>query len=170
MSTLNETLIRDVVAEVLGKLGGTSTVTSQPAKTAQDPCPRQGAEACSCGAKSASSSTPVGLRGRFGVFQDATEACAAAQEAYLLLQTKGVAALWRKIEEIVKGLAEKNAEPWGKIEFDETRIGRLEFTRSPSCRSSSWCRVWTGCGRTHAAATMWYHPGRIYAVRRGGSR
>ena len=31
MSVLNETLIRDVVAEVLGKLGGTTTVTSQAA-------------------------------------------------------------------------------------------------------------------------------------------
>jgi aldehyde dehydrogenase len=32
----------------------------------------------------------------------------------------------RKIEEIVKALAEKNAEAWGKIEFEETKIGRLD--------------------------------------------
>jgi aldehyde dehydrogenase len=65
------------------------------------------------------------LRGKFGVFADANEACVAAQEAFLQLRQKGIAAR-RKIEEIVKALAEKNAEAWGKIEFDETKIGRLD--------------------------------------------
>ena len=65
------------------------------------------------------------MRGKFGVFADANEACAAAQESYLLLKEKGVAAR-RKIEEIVKTLAEKNAEAWGKLELDETKIGRLD--------------------------------------------
>ena len=65
------------------------------------------------------------MRGKFGVFQDANEACAAAQEAFLQLQQKGVAAR-RKIEEIVKTMAEKNAEAWGKLELDETKIGRLD--------------------------------------------
>jgi hypothetical protein len=64
------------------------------------------------------------LRGKFGVFATAEEACAAAQEAFLQLQQKGMAAR-RKIEEIVKAMAEKNAEPWGKIEFEETKIGSL---------------------------------------------
>jgi len=49
----------------------------------------------------AASVPAVVLRGKFGVFQDANEACAAAQEAYLQLQQKGVGAR-RKIEEIVK--------------------------------------------------------------------
>src|SRR5262249_41284070 len=66
-----------------------------------------------------------GLRGRFGVFQDADEACAAAQEAFLQLQKKGVAAR-RKIEEIIKNLAEKNAPDWGRMELEETQIGRLD--------------------------------------------
>src|SRR5580658_3201100 len=120
MSVLNETLIRDVVAEVLGKLGCTTTVTSQSAKAA----PAAKVDSCGCSAKSISS-TAVPLRGKFGVFQDASEACAAAQEAYQLLQKKGMAAR-RKIEEIVKSMAEKNAEAWGKIEFEETKIGRLD--------------------------------------------
>ena len=41
------------------------------------------------------------------------------------LKAKGVEAR-RKIESIVKSLAEKNAEQWGKIEFEETKIGRLD--------------------------------------------
>src|SRR5207249_12117605 len=61
----------------------------------------------------------------FGVFQDANEACAAAHEAFLQLQQKGVAAR-RKIEEIVKTFADKNAAEWGRLELEETRIGRLD--------------------------------------------
>jgi aldehyde dehydrogenase len=120
MNAVNETLIRDVVAEVLGRLnGGTTSATAKPA-----PAPAAKPEAGGYGTMK-TSAAGVGLRGKFGVFQDANEACAAAQEAYLQLKQKGVEAR-RKIEEIVKALAEKNAETWGRIEFEETRIGRLD--------------------------------------------
>jgi len=59
------------------------------------------------------------------VFATAEEACGAAQEAFLQLKEKGVEAR-RKIENIIKTLAEKNAEAWGKLELDETKIGRLD--------------------------------------------
>jgi len=123
MSAVNETLIRDVVAEVLGKLGGTVTTTAQPTP-APAPMPAPKADSCGCRTKK-SSAVNIALRGKYGVFQDATEACAAAQEAFLQLKQKGVEAR-RKIEGIVKALAEKNAEAWGKIEFEETKIGRLD--------------------------------------------
>ena len=120
MSAVNETLIRDVVAEVLGKLGGTATATAKPS-----PAPTAAArKSDSCGARP-TSAAKLPLRGKFGVFQDANEACAAAQEAYLLLKRKGVEAR-RKIEEIVKAMAGQNAESWGRLEFEETRIGRLD--------------------------------------------
>ena len=122
MSAVNETLIRDVVAEVLGKLGGTATTTTKPSPAPPAPAPKS--DSCSGGTKK-TSAVNVALRGKFGVFQDANEACAAAQEAFLQLKEKGIAAR-RKIEEIVKALAEKNAEQWGKIEFEETKIGRLD--------------------------------------------
>ena len=64
-------------------------------------------------------------RGTLGVFEDANEACTAAHEAFLQLQKAGVAARV-KIVEIVKSMAESNAETWGKIELDETKIGRLD--------------------------------------------
>ena len=121
MSSLNETLIRDVVAEVLSRLGNSSA----PAKPAAAPAPAPvAAPACGCTGKGHSAAAPA-LRGKFGVYQDANEACAAAQESFLQLKEKGVEAR-RKIEEIVKTLAEKNAETWGKIEFEETKIGRLD--------------------------------------------
>jgi aldehyde dehydrogenase len=121
MSAVNETLIRDVVAEVLGKLGGgTATATAKPSPA---PAPAPKADSCGCSVKK-SAANPA-LRGKFGVFATAEEACEAAQEAFLQLKEKGVEAR-RKIENIVKTLAEKNAEPWGKIEFEETKIGRLD--------------------------------------------
>jgi len=121
MSSVNENLIRDVVAEVLGKLGGTATATTKPAAAASAPAPKS--ESCGCSVKK-SSANPA-LRGKFGVFATAEEACEAAHEAFLQLKEKGIEAR-RKIENIVKTLAEKNAEPWGTIEYNETKIGRLD--------------------------------------------
>src|SRR6185503_3519727 len=95
-NAVNETLIRDVVAEVLGRLGGGHTSATKPAAT---PAPVV-APACGCNGKGHPATSAV-LRGKFGVFQDAVEACAAAHEAFLLLKQKGVEAR-RKIEEIVK--------------------------------------------------------------------
>lgn len=119
MSAVNEALIRDIVGEVLGRLGGA------PAPRTSAPAPAPAAKAdCGCGGKGATTSAPA-LRGRFGVFQDANEACVAAHEAFLQLQKAGVAAR-TKIVDIVKTMAEANAETWGKIELEETKIGRLD--------------------------------------------
>ena len=121
MSSVNETLIRDVVSEVLSRLGGAATQAAPAPAAPAAPAP---SSSCGCSTRKVNRAD-VALRGKFGVFQDANEACAAAQEAFLQLREKGVAAR-RKIEEIVKALAEKNAEPWGKIEFEETKIGRVD--------------------------------------------
>jgi aldehyde dehydrogenase len=116
MSAVNEALIRDIVGEVLGRLGGA------PAPKISAPAPAPKAE---CGCNGKSHGTAPGLRGKYGVFSDANEACAAAHEAFLQLQKAGVAARAR-IVEIIKTLCEKNAEPWGRIELEETKIGRLD--------------------------------------------
>jgi aldehyde dehydrogenase len=114
MSALNEALIRDVVAEVLGRLG-------KPVPTVPPATPVTSAHApCNCGNGHAS----VG-RGKLGVFQDASEACAAAHAGFLQLKEKGMAAR-AKVVEIVKTIADTNAVEWGKIELEETKIGRLD--------------------------------------------
>src|SRR6185369_13821652 len=118
MSAINESLIRDVVNEVLGRLGG-APASGAPTST---PAPTQ--PSCGCNGQTRSNAS-LGLRGTFGVFQDANEACTAAHEAFLQLQQKGVAAR-RKIEEIIKTFCDRNAESWGKLELDETKIGRLD--------------------------------------------
>jgi aldehyde dehydrogenase len=61
---------------------------------------------------------------RFGLFTEVNTACHAAQDAFLRLQTHGLAGR-AKVIEIVKDLATRHAEEWGRIEFEETKIGRL---------------------------------------------
>ena len=113
MSTVNEALVRDVVAEVLGRLGRGSA-----------PAPEQAQPPGSCQC-SGSSHKPGSNAGRYGVFQDANAACSAAQAGFLQLRKKGVAAR-AKVVEIVKTLSETNAVEWGRIELEETKIGRLD--------------------------------------------
>lgn len=116
-SPVNEALIRDIITDVLGRLG----TNPLPKLAVPPPAP---APACGCdhnGAASGSQSS----RGTFGVFQDANTACDAAREAYLQLQDKGVAAR-AKIVDIIKGMADANAAEWGRIELEETKIGRLD--------------------------------------------
>ena len=124
MSAVNETLIRDVVAEVLGRLGQAPSRASQPAA----PCPAPSTpQACGCNTSNGHTRPSGGSirSGNNGVFQDANEACAAAHEGFLQLKKKGVAAR-AKIVELVKSIAEANAVEWGKIELEETKIGRLD--------------------------------------------
>ena len=72
MSAINETLIRDVVAEVLNRLGQGPGSNGSPAPS--EP-------ACGCDQKPKPSRGNI-RGGRHGVFQDANEACAAARNGH----------------------------------------------------------------------------------------
>src|SRR5438046_2970130 len=111
MSTVNEALIRDVVAEVLGRLGqvpSSSSSSSSPSAVSK--------ESCGCGNGHVGGGS-IG-RGKLGVFENANEACAAAHGGFLQLKQKGMAARAR-IVEIIKTMAEANALEWGKLELEE---------------------------------------------------
>ncbi|MBK9138839.1 MAG: aldehyde dehydrogenase [Verrucomicrobia bacterium] len=110
---VNEALIRDVVSEVLSRLGKGAPPAAAPAVNPACGCPT--------GAKPAGAAR----RGTFGVFQNADEACAAAHAAYLQLSEKGVAGRV-KVVQIVKDLCFAHAKEWGRIELEETKIGRLD--------------------------------------------
>lgn len=117
MSQINETLIRDVVADVMSRLGG-SAPAPPPAAPAANP-------ACGCPAPPSVTAATAGGGRKFGVFQDANEACAAAHEAFLQLREKGVGARV-KIVDLVKKMADAYADEWGRLEYQETKIGRLD--------------------------------------------
>jgi aldehyde dehydrogenase len=119
---MNETLIREIVDEVLGRLGGTAAPGAQAPST-RAALSANGAPAekpCGCGARHSGNGA-----GKYGVFATAAEACDAAQGAFLQLQKKGVTAR-AKVVEIIKTMAEANAVEWGRIELEETKIGRLD--------------------------------------------
>src|ERR1041384_6117643 len=118
MAAVNESLIRDVVAEVLGRLGQNSA--PKPISSA----PPTGSCGCTHDGKVTRTNASLG-RGKFGVFQDANEACAAAQDGFLQLKSKGVAARARVVE-LIKTIADSKAVEWGKLELEETKIGRLD--------------------------------------------
>jgi aldehyde dehydrogenase len=98
---IDEALVRSVVEQVVKAFGRNLAVSSGPGPAV------------------------VSSRRRPGVFTDAAAACAAAQVAQLQLAAKGVAAR-AQVVEIVKALCTRNAEEWGKFEFAETKIGRLD--------------------------------------------
>ncbi|MFA6959460.1 MAG: aldehyde dehydrogenase [Opitutaceae bacterium] len=100
---LDETALRAIVDQVLR---GLRDGPSAPAAVSAAPAP-----------------APKRIS-RYGVFTDVGAACSAAQGAFRQLQEKGMAGRVKVIE-IVKGMCEARAEEWGKLEFEETKIGRL---------------------------------------------
>lgn len=111
---LDDKAIQSIVEEVLGKLHAQQTgIGTNPA--ADKPI------TSSNGAR-----RPATRKGRAnGVFPTADEACEAAQAGFEQLRDKGLDAR-RKVCEIIKKTCTANAEAWGKLEFEETRIGRLD--------------------------------------------
>jgi len=117
MSTLqlDEQALRAVVEDVMRSLGRSPVLSPAPAPSAP----------AAPAAPSAAPARAPARGGRFGVFEDVNEACLAAQAAFEQLREKGVAGR-AKVVEIVKELVTANAVEWGKFEFEETKIGRLE--------------------------------------------
>jgi aldehyde dehydrogenase len=109
-AAINEQLIREVVEEVLGRLGPVQAGATASAAKPEGHGPKP---------------TYAAAGGKFGVFQEAGPACEAAAASFAKLQQGGMAAR-RKAVHIVKTLAEANAAEWGRIELDETKIGRLD--------------------------------------------
>jgi len=108
---VDERAIRTVVEEVLAKLA------KPGAASAERPAPAAVGRSCECRRGPS--------KGDDGVFTDADKAAAAARGAFEQLREKGLETRAR-IVEIVKEACSANAREWGKLEFDETRIGRLD--------------------------------------------
>jgi aldehyde dehydrogenase len=102
---MNQALIQDVVTEVMRRLGerngGMSTVPPRV-----DTAPR-------------------GADRRYGIFptvDDAVSAATDSQKKLVKLSLDDRDAIVKLVKRIVK----ENAQPWGNMEFDETKIGRLD--------------------------------------------
>ncbi len=109
---LDDQTLRGVVEDVLRGLGRSPVLSPAPAPSAPRSAPAPAAR-------------PAAGGRRFGVFEDVNEACTAAHDAFLQLKERGVAGR-AKVVEIVKEMVTARAAEWGRFEFEETRIGRLE--------------------------------------------
>ncbi|MEI7551206.1 MAG: aldehyde dehydrogenase family protein [Verrucomicrobiota bacterium] len=108
---LDEQAVRAVVEDVMRSLAR-SPILSPAASPSSPPA-------------GAAPARPAAKGGRYGVFEDVNAACVAAQGAFEQLKEKGVAGR-AKVVEIVKAMSTAHAVEWGKFEFEETKIGRLE--------------------------------------------
>ncbi|MEK0451675.1 MAG: hypothetical protein RL088_3943 [Verrucomicrobiota bacterium] len=61
----------------------------------------------------------------FGVYERMEDACAAAHRSFEKLRDMGVSAR-RKAVQVIRKMCVAKAEEWGTIEFNETKIGRLD--------------------------------------------
>ncbi len=68
---------------------------------------------------------PRASAGAFGVFKDVNQAVDAAKRAQKQLADKGTKAR-DTICKLIKRIAIENAESWGKIELEESKVGRLD--------------------------------------------
>src|SRR3954468_3517793 len=121
---MNQALVQDVVAEVMRRLGqGNGHGGHRPTgvragedRPANEPSGRStyrhphGADA------------PIGQHGIFDKVDDCVAAATEAQKKLVRLSLDDRDA----IVKLIKSIAKQNAESWGKIQLDETRIGRLD--------------------------------------------
>src|SRR5580765_3368104 len=116
---MNQALVQDVVAEVMRRLGNRGTsdggVRAGEDSAANDSKRREGER------HPHRISVPVG---RGGIYADIDQCAAAATES----QKKLVRLPMEDrdgIVKLIKAIAKGKAHEWGKLELDETKIGRL---------------------------------------------
>src|SRR5690606_8040323 len=116
----------------LGKSGGDGNAHTPPPSLAPAPTAKSasGAALVSAATNPATAqhqaATASGRTSkRHGIFDNAADATAAAFKAFEQLREKGVAAR-RTVVDIVKRLCTEKAVEWGRFEFEETKIGRLD--------------------------------------------
>jgi aldehyde dehydrogenase len=136
---MNQALVQDVVSEVMKRLGnrgagnGQSPPSPSPSPVSDPRTPRQGVAAGEDAAANEpqrrqtyahphGTAVPVGQYGIFSKVDDAVAAATEAQRKLVRLSLDDRDA----IVKLIKSIAKQNAQSWGKIELDETKIGRLD--------------------------------------------
>src|SRR5687767_9694931 len=140
---MNQALVQDVVAEVMKRLGnraprggnghrysgygsvstaGTSGPTRSGGVRAGEDAPANEPQRRSTYARPQGTDGPVGQHGIFANVDQAVAAATEAQKRLVKLSMEDRDG----IVKLVKSMAKQNAQPWGKMELDETKIGRLD--------------------------------------------
>ena len=106
MPAIDEQVVTKVVSEVLARLRAQSPAIASTTSVASVP------------------SVPS-KAGSYGVYEDMNTACEAAERSFEKLRAAGVTARKKAIG-VIRRLCVEKADAWGSIEFEETKIGRLE--------------------------------------------
>src|SRR3954454_4366359 len=114
---MNQALVQDVVAEVMARLGDGKFRRPTGVPAGED-APANDARL----RERHATSVPIG---QHGIFSDVDQAVGAATEAQKKLIKLSLDER-DQIVKLVKSIAKQNAQSWGKIELDETKIGRLD--------------------------------------------
>jgi aldehyde dehydrogenase len=115
---MNQALVQDVVAEVMRRLGsrGDGSPSRGGVRAGED------APANDQIREQHRPNLPVGQYGVFGNVDEAVTAATEAQKKLVKLSLEDRDA----IVKLVKQMAKDNADAWGRMEYDETKIGRLD--------------------------------------------
>jgi aldehyde dehydrogenase len=129
---MNTALVQDVVAEVMKRLGnrpgaayagaGTSGYTRSGGVRAGEEAGVNDARLREAERGPHGVSVPVG---QFGIYNKVDECVAAATESQTRLSRLSLDER-DAIVKLIKSIAKQNAQEWGRIELEETKIGRLD--------------------------------------------
>jgi aldehyde dehydrogenase len=126
---MNQALVQDVVSEVMRRLGdrrpggnGTGTHHRPGGVRAGEDAPANEPQRRATYARPHGTDVAVGEHGIFSDVDRAVAAAAEAQKKLVRLSLDDRDA----IVKLIKSMAKANAQAWGRMELDETKIGRLD--------------------------------------------
>ena len=129
---MNQALVQDVVSEVMRRLGnrapggnGSSAPSASHGRTgvrAGEDAPANEPQRRATYTPPHSTNVPTGQHGIFSNVDQAVAAATDAQKKLARLSLEDRDA----IVKLIKAMAKQNAQSWGRIELDETKIGRLD--------------------------------------------
>jgi aldehyde dehydrogenase len=114
---MNQALVQDVVAEVMKRLGSRANGATRGGVRAGEDAPANEPLG-----RPHAPSEPVGQYGIFSSVDQAVSAATEAQRKLVRLSLEDRDA----IVKLIKAMAKANAADWGRIELEETKIGRLD--------------------------------------------
>jgi len=119
---MNQALVQDVVAEVMRRLGGRGSGSDGGGVRAGEDSAANDSKRKEAEKHPHRISVPVG---KGGIYNDIDQCAAAATEAQKKLVRLPMSDR-DGIVKLIKAIAKDKAHEWGKLELDETKIGRLD--------------------------------------------
>src|SRR3954468_8175827 len=120
---MNQALVQDVVSEVMRRLGTRAHGAARPTGVrAGEDAPANEPQRRATYSRPHGTDAPVGEHGIFSNVDQAVAAATEAQKKLVRLSLEDRDA----IVKLIKSMAKANAQAWGRMELDETKIGRLD--------------------------------------------